>query len=93
MTRHTAPEPQTVGAEPGRPVLTRDEQARALAAYIGRAFPAWTIWRANGTWYATGPCPRGGRGCSRTLHAPGAGRLCKQLDECEQQNLARREAR
>ncbi|GAA2850764.1 hypothetical protein GCM10010517_08280 [Streptosporangium fragile] len=60
---------------------TAEEQAGALAEYIGRAFPGWTIWQAHRIWYATGPCPQPGCGCSRTLHAPSPSDLCRRLDD------------
>jgi hypothetical protein len=70
------------------PFPMAEDQTDALAADIGRAFPAWRIWRANGIWYATGPCPLPGCFCSRTLHAPDPSGLCRQLDNGERQRLA-----
>jgi hypothetical protein len=65
-----------------------EDQTDALAAEIGHAFPVWRIWRANGIWYATGPCPLPGCVCSRTVHAPSPSGLCRQLDSGGRQRLA-----
>ncbi|MEU3168951.1 hypothetical protein [Streptosporangium sp. NPDC006930] len=72
------------------PLLLTVDQAHALAAHIGRAFPPWRVWQVAGIWYGTGPCRIPECVCSRTLHAPDPAGLCRQLDEVEQAGRAQR---
>ncbi|WP_329085817.1 hypothetical protein [Streptosporangium sp. NBC_01469] len=71
------------------PLLLTDDQARALALYLGRAFPPWRIWWTVENWYATNPCRISACFCTPTLHAPDPCGLCQQLDAVEQAGRAR----
>lgn len=92
LERRDAPVDAPVSPAPVAPPTTGEHPplvpVGALAAYVGRAFPVWTIWWAHGIWYATGPCPDQGCACSRTLHAPDPSGLCQQLDEQERRARA-----
>lgn len=55
------------------------EQRADLIMTMAHDYPLHRIWWVAGIWYATGPCGDPACSCSRTLHAPDAGHLCKQL--------------
>ncbi|GAA3145101.1 hypothetical protein GCM10010466_40250 [Planomonospora alba] len=75
--------PAAGGGSRGRsaPFALEETQRKTLADCVGCLYPAWTIWSAHGTWYATRP-PRAGA-LARTLHAPSAGALCERLATAE----------